>query len=394
LLGVYVGCHQPNASESSKDHTTIKIGFFGDLSGPTFNFGESAKNGILMAADEINQAGGIDGRRIDVVIEDDGGSPEKAALLTGKLIDHDKVVAIIGGGTSSNSRAAAPKAQAAKIPLISPSSTDPAVTQAGDYIFRACFVDAFQGEVMSHFAVNTLKAKKAAILFDFNSPYGRGLTDYFELSFSKLGGQIVSKLSYTQGDVDFKGQLSTFQAAAPDVIYIPGYYGDVALIAKQARMIGLTQPLLGADGWDAPELWQLAGDALNGSYITTHYSVDDPSPAIQRFVQEYKQRYGNLLPDAHAALAYDAMRVLADAIARSRSTDPTLLRDALAATKGFAGVTGVISMDSERNAVKPAVVLKLQDAKYIYQETIQPETAVTPSPSPSPSPSVSKKKKR
>jgi branched-chain amino acid transport system substrate-binding protein len=394
LLGVYVGCHQPNAYESSKDHTTIKIGFFGDLSGPTFNFGESAKNGILMAADEINQAGGIDGRRIDVVIEDDGGSPEKAALLTGKLIDHDKVVAIIAGGTSSNSRAAAPKAQAAKIPLISPSSTDPAVTQAGDYIFRACFVDAFQGEVMAHFAVNTLKAKKAAILFDFNSPYGRGLTDYFELSFSKLGGQIVSKLSYTQGDVDFKGQLSTFQAAAPDVIYIPGYYGDVALIAKQARMIGLTQPLLGADGWDAPELWQLAGDALNGSYITTHYSVDDPSPAIQRFVQEYKQRYGNLLPDAHAALAYDAMRVLADAIARSRSTDPTLLRDALAATKGFAGVTGVISMDSERNAVKPAVVLKLQDAKYIYQETIQPETAVTPSPSPSPSPSVTKKKKR
>ena len=394
LLAVFIGCHQPNASESSKDHTTIKIGFFGDLSGPTFNFGESAKNGILMAADEINQAGGIDGRRIDVVIDDDGGSPEKAALLTGKLIDHDKVVAIIGGGTSSNSRAAAPKAQAAKIPLISPSSTDPAVTQAGDYIFRACFVDAFQGEVMAHFAVNTLKAKKAAILFDFNSPYGRGLTDYFELSFSKLGGQIVSKLSYTQGDVDFKGQLSTFQAAAPDVIYIPGYYGDVALIAKQARMIGLTQPLLGADGWDAPELWQLAGDALNGSYITTHYSVDDPSPAIQRFVQEYKQRYGNLLPDAHAALAYDAMRVLADAIARSRSTDPTLLRDALAATKGFAGVTGVISMDSERNAVKPAVVLKLQDAKYIYQETIQPETAVTPSPSPSPSPSVSKKKKR
>jgi branched-chain amino acid transport system substrate-binding protein len=394
LLAVYIGCHQPNASESSKDHTTIKIGFFGDLSGPTFNFGESAKNGILMAADEINQAGGIDGRRIDVVIDDDGGSPEKAALLTGKLIDHDRVVAIIGGGTSSNSRAAAPKAQAAQIPLISPSSTDPAVTQAGDYIFRACFVDAFQGEVMAHFAVNTLKAKKAAILFDFNSPYGRGLTDYFELSFSKLGGQIVSKLSYTQGDVDFKGQLSTFQAAAPDVIYIPGYYGDVALIAKQARMIGLTQPLLGADGWDAPELWQLAGDALNGSYITTHYSVDDPSPAIQRFVQEYKQRYGNLLPDAHAALAYDAMRVLADAIARSRSTDPTLLRDALAATKGFAGVTGVISMDSERNAVKPAVVLKLQDAKYIYQETIQPETAVTPSPSPSPSPTVTKKKKR
>jgi len=387
LLGLSVGCRK--SSEPPKDHTTIKIGFFGDLSGPTFNFGESAKNGILMAADEINLSGGIDGRRIDVVIDDDGGSPEKAATLTARLIDQDKVVAIIAGGTSGNSRAAAPKAQSAKIPLISPSSTDPAVTQVGDYIFRACFVDAFQGEVMARFAANTLKAKKAAILFDFNSPYGRGLTDYFELSFSKLGGQIVSKLSYTQGDVDFKGQLSTLQSSAPDVIYIPGYYGDVAVIAKQARMIGLTQPLLGADGWDAPELWQLGGDALNGSFITTHYSVDDPSPAIQRFVQDYKQRYGNLLPDAHAALAYDAMRVLSDAIVRAHTTEATKLRDALAKTKGFAGVTGVISMDSDRNAVKPAVVLKLQDAKYIYQETIQPEL---PAPSPSPSPSSTKKK--
>jgi len=348
-----------------------------------------------MAADEINLAGGIDGRRLDIVIDDDGGSPEKAASLTARLIDEDKVVAIIAGGTSGNSRAAAPKAQASRIPLISPSSTDPAVTQVGDYIFRACFVDAFQGEVMARFAVNTLKAKKAAILFDFNSPYGRGLTDYFELSFSKLGGQIVNKLSYTQGDSDFKGQLSTIQSSAPDVIYIPGYYGDVAVIAKQARMIGLTQPLLGADGWDAPELWQLGGDALSGSYITTHYSVDDPSPAIQRFVHEYKQRYGNLLPDAHAALAYDAMRVLVDAIVRAKTTDPVQVREALAKTKDFAGVTGVISMDPERNAVKPAVVLKLEDAKYIYQETIQPQgvnQTPTPVSSPSPSPTVKRRK--
>ncbi len=388
-----VSC-RPGSSGPAKDHSTIKIGFFGDLSGPTFNFGESAKNGLLMAADEINLGGGVDGRRIDVVIDDDGGSPEKAAFLTARLIDEDKVVAIIAGGTSGNSRAAAPKAQASKIPLIAPSSTDPAVTQVGDYIFRACFVDAFQGEVMARFAVNSLKAKKAAILFDFNSPYGRGLTDYFELSFSKLGGQIVGKLSYTQGDVDFKGQLSTIQAAQPDVIYIPGYYGDVAVIAKQARMIGITQPLLGADGWDAPELWQLAGDALNGSYITTHYSIDDPSPAIARFVQEYKQRYGNLLPDAHAALAYDGMRVLVDAIVRARTTEAGALRDALAKTKDFAGVTGVISMDPDRNAVKPAVVLKLQDAKYIYQETIQPQEAppATPTPASSPSPTAKRKK--
>lgn len=384
-----IGCgRQTNSNQP--DRSPIKIGFFGDLSGPTFNFGQSAKNGMLMAVDQINLAGGINGRRIDVVMDDDHGSPEQAAELTGKLIGQDHVVSIIAAGTSGNSRAAAPKAQAAHIPMISPSSTDPAVTQTGEYIFRACFVDAFQGEVMARFAAQTLGAKKAAILFDFNSPYGRGLTDFFELSFAKLGGQIVAKPSYMQGDTDFKGQLSTIQVNDPDVIYIPGYYNDVAVIAKQARAIGLKQPLLGGDGWDAPELWQLAGDSLNISYITTHYSADDPSPAIQTFVHEYKQRYGNLVPDAHAALAYDATRVLANAIERAGSTEPAKIRDALAATKDFPGVTGIISMNSERNAVKPAVVLKLEDARYIYQETLQP-TAVTAASSPSPSPSPKKR---
>ena len=386
-----VGCsRQPNPNE--RDRTPLKIGFFGDLSGPTFNFGQSAKNGVLMAAAQINQAGGINGRPIDVVLEDDHGSPELAAELAGKLITQDHVISIIAAGTSGNSRAAAPKAQAAHIPMISPSSTDPAVTQVGEYIFRACFVDAFQGEVMARFAAQTLGAKTAAILFDFNSPYGRGLTDFFELSFAKLGGQIVTKQSYTQNDVDFKGQLSTIQASEPDVVYIPGYYNDVAVIAKQARSIGLKQPLLGGDGWDAPELWPLAGDALNISYISTHYSMDDPSPAIQAFVQEYKQRYGNLAPDAHAALAYDATRVLAKAIERAGSIEGNKIRNALAETRDFAGVTGVISMDSDRNAVKPAVVLKLEDGSSIYQETLQPAVvSSTPTPVASPSP---KKKRR
>ena len=365
-------------ANDNADRSTIKIGYFGDLSGPTFNFGKSAINGVLLAADEINQGGGINHRRIDVVIEDDKGSPEEAARLAAKLIDQDKVIAIIAGGTSGNSLAAAPKAQSSQVPLISPSSTDPAVTQTGDYIFRACFVDTFQGEVMASFAIKTLKAQKAAILYDFNSPYGRGLTEYFKGSFTNLGGKIVSELTYTQGDPDFKGQLSTIRFAEPDVIYIPGYYGDVALIAKQARMIGLTQPLLGGDGWDAPELWQLGGDALNGAYISTHYSVDDPSPAIQAFVDTYKQRYGHQLPDAHAALAYDAARILFDALVRSGVTDSAKLRDALAQTKNFPGVTGIINIDANRNAVKPAVVLKLEDLKFIYQETIQPEASRPP----------------
>jgi len=382
-LALAFSCARKPQDGEKPDRSTIKIGYFGDLSGPTFNFGRSAINGVLLAAAEINQLGGINGRQIDVVIDDDKGSPEEAARLTAKLIDQDKVVAIIGGGTSGNNRAAAPKAFASHIPLIAPSSTDPAVTQAGDYIFRACFVDSFQGEVMAAFATNTLKAKKAAILFDFNSPYGRGLTEFFELSFAKLGGQIVNKQSYTQGDADFKGQLSSIKAAEPDVIYIPGYYGDVAVIAKQARALGLIQPLLGGDGWDAPELWQLGGDALNNSYITTHYSVDNPSPTIQSFVHEYKQRYGNLVPDAHAALAYDATRLLFDAIKRAGTTDGASVRDALAQTRNFAGVTGVINMDADRNAVKPAVVLKLQDASFIYQETIEPKNVAPATPSPS-----------
>jgi branched-chain amino acid transport system substrate-binding protein len=387
LVALAVSCKRQEVGES-KERGTIKIGYFGDLSGPTFNFGQSAINGVLLAADKINQAGGINGRQLDVVIEDDQGSPERAATVVNKLIDQDKVVALIGGGASGNSLAAAPRAQSAKIPLIAPSSTNPAVTRTGDYIFRACFIDAFHGEVMAKFASNTLKVKKAAIMLDFNSPYSRGLTEFFELSFTKLGGQVVSKQSYTQGDPDYKGQLNSIRAAEPDVIYVPGYYGDVAIIAKQARQLGLTQPLLGGDGWDAPELWELGGDALNGSYISNHYSVEDPSPAIQEFVHDYKLRYGNLAPDAHAALAYDAMRFLAEAIQQAGTTDGPKLRDALAQTKNFSGVTGMISIDSERNAVKPAVVLKLQDTKYIYQETIQPEAAAavksTLSPSVSP----------
>jgi branched-chain amino acid transport system substrate-binding protein len=373
--------------KNAEDRATIQIGLFGDLTGPTFNFGLSAKNGVLMAADEINQAGGINGHMIDIVIEDDKGSPEEAAQVTGKLIDRYKVIAIIGAGASGNSLAAAPRAQSAHLPLIAPSSTNPAVTQAGDYIFRACFIDAFQGEVMAKFAANTLKAKKAAIMLDFNSPYSRGLTEFFEFSFAKLGGEIVVQQSYQQGDADYRGQLSLIKAANPDVIYIPGYYGDVAIIARQARQLGLAMPLLGADGWDAPELWELGGDALNGSYISNHYSADDPSETIQKFVHGYRQRYGNLTPDAHAALAYDALRFLVEAIQRAGTTEGPKLREALAETKNFAGVTGIISMDGNRNAVKPAVILKLEDARYIYQETIQPEAAsamITASPSFSP----------
>jgi branched-chain amino acid transport system substrate-binding protein len=359
----------------------IVVGYYGDLSGRTSNFGQSTKNGVEMAADEINKAGGIDGRHIQILSEDDEGRPEKAATVVTKLIDQDRVIALLGEVASGNTLAAAPKAQAAKVPMISPSSTNPAVTQVGDYISRVCFIDPFQGDVMAKFAINTLKAKKAAIMLDFNSPYSRGLTEFFEASFKKLGGEIVDKQSYTQGDRDYKGQLTAIRAKAPDVIYVPGYYGEVGVIAKQAKQLDIKAPLLGGDGWDSTQLWDLGGDALNGDYISNHYSVDDPSPAIVKFVADYKARYGNV-PDALAALGYDSMQVLADSIKRAGTTAGPQLKDAIAATKNFVGVTGTISLDADRNAVKPAVVLKLEDKKYIYVETIYPEGMSAPAKAP------------
>jgi branched-chain amino acid transport system substrate-binding protein len=378
---VSFACERRGGPGAGGETGQIVIGYYGDLTGRTSNFGVSTRNGVLMAADEINKAGGINGRQITILSEDDEGRPEKAATVVTKLIDQDRVIALLGEVASGNSLAAAPKAQSARVPMISPSSTNPAVTQVGDYIFRVCFIDPFQGEVMAKFAANTLKAKTAAIMLDFNSPYSRGLTEFFEKSFTKLGGQIVSKQSYTQGDRDYKGQLTSIRSLNPDVIYVPGYYGEVGVIAKQAKQLGIQQPLLGGDGWDAPQLWELGGDSLNGSYMSNHYSVEDPSPAIQKFVTEFRGRY-SVVPDALAALGYDAMRVLADALKRAGTAEGPKLRDAIAATKDFAGVTGVITINAERNAVKPAVVLKLQDGKYVYQETINPDAPVAANISP------------
>ena len=298
-------------------------------------------------------------RKSNSVIEDDQGTPEKAKTVISKLISQDKVQAVIGEVASTNSLAAAPVAQEAKIPMISPSSTNPQVTEKGDYISRVCFIDPFQGSVMAKFAANTLKAKTAAIFGDVNSDYSKGLTQFFEQEFTKLGGKVLAKESYTQQDPDFKGQLTKIRQLNPDVIYIPGYYGQVGIIAKQARELGMNQPLLGGDGWDSPDLWKLGGDALKNAYISNHYSAENPAPEIQNFVKNYTAKYG-AAPDSLAALAYDAAKVLADAIKRAGGAgDSAKLKDAINATKDFAGVTGSITLDANRNAVKPAVVLEL-----------------------------------
>ncbi len=367
-----------NGSTSTGD--TIKVGVYGDLTGPTASFGQSTKNGVELAVAEINAAGGVNGKKIELVIEDDQGTPEKAKTVISKLISQDKVQAVIGEVASTNSLAAAPVAQEAKIPMISPSSTNPQVTEKGDYISRVCFIDPFQGSVMAKFAANTLKAKTAAIFGDVNSDYSKGLTTFFEQEFTKLGGKVIAKESYTQQDPDFKGQLTKIRQLNPDVIYIPGYYGQVGIIAKQARELGMNQPLLGGDGWDSPDLWKLGGDALKNAYISNHYSAENPAPEIQNFVKNYTAKFG-AAPDSLAALAYDAAKVLADAIKRAGGAgDSAKLKDAINSTKNFAGVTGSITLDANRNAVKPAVVLELtpSESKFTYKETIYPEGMTPP----------------
>ena len=349
----------------------IVVGEYGSLTGNTATFGQSTKNGSEMAFAEINQAGGLLGKQVKLIVEDDQSKPEEAATAVTKLINQNNVQAVLGEVASSRSLAAAPICQGAKVPMVTPSSTNPKVTQVGDYIFRVCFTDIQQGEADAKFAAKSLKLKKAAILYDVRNDYSVGLRLVFMQKFKEYGGEIVAEQSYSEGDSDFRAQLTQLKSVNPEIIYVPGYYTEVGTIARQARDLGITVPLCGGDGWDSPRLWEIGGKALNGCYFSNHYSVDDPAPAVQKFVADYKAKYG-ATPDALAALGYDAARIYADAVKRANSAEPSKVRDALAATKNFSGVTGSITIDAERNAVKPVVILKVQDGKKVFQERIEP----------------------
>ena len=371
LLAATLFAMSCSRSQEGQEQNEIVIGEFGSLTGTTATFGISTKNGIDMAVDEVNKTGGLLGKRVRVIVEDDQGRPEEAQTVVTKLITRDRVVAVLGEVASSRTLAAAPVAQQNRIPMISPSSTNPRVTQIGDYIFRVCFIDPFQGFVMAKFATNTLKVKNVAILRDIKNDYSVGLADVFVENFKQLGGSIVADVSYSEGDTDFSAQLTAIKPRNPQAIFVPGYYMEVGLIARQAKSLGLTVPLLGGDGWDSPKLTEIGGEALNGSYYSNHSSMDDPNPLIQKFVAEYKARY-NEGPDALAALGYDSAQILFDAMRRANTTDPAQVRDALAQTKDFPGVTGRITIDQDRNAVKPAVVLRVKDGKLEYVETVSP----------------------
>ena len=348
----------------------IKVGEFVSMSGGSASFGQSSHNGTVLAVDEINAAGGLLGRKIDLISEDDRSVPGEPATIVRKLISQDQVIAVLGEIASSKSLEAAPICQENHIPMISPGSTNAKVTEVGDYIFRACFIDPFQGSVMAKFALSK-GWKNVALLVDVKQDYCVGLAEAFRKAFTAGGGTIVKIQQYSTGDKDFRAQITSIKAEHPDAIFVPGYYGEVALIARQARQFGIKAPLLGGDGWVGESLLKVAGNALDGSFFSNHYSQDDPSPVIQNFVKTYQSKYGGK-PDAMAALGYDSAKILADAIGRAGTTDEPKLRDTIAATKDFKGVTGDITLDARRNATKAAVILTIANGGFKFVQRVAP----------------------
>jgi len=379
LLPMLMGSScRTGSNNSGRGEDKIRIGLLMCMTGDTANFGISSSNAIRMVADEVNKTGGINGKQIELLLQDDRSDATEAANITTRFVSQDGVHAIIGEVGSSRTLAAAPIAQNAKIPMLTPSSTNPDVTKKGNYIFRSCFMDTVQGPAMAQFAAKSLNARRAALMIDRRNDYSTGLEKPITDVFLKLGGQIVLVQSYQAGDQDFNAQLTSIKGANPDVVFVPGYYGDVGLIAKQARDKGLNAPLVGGDGWDSPSLYQIGGSALDGCYFTNHYSPDDSDPRVQKFVKDYRSLYG-AVPDALAATGYDAALIMFDAIKRATSLDGAAIRDALAATKDFPGVTGTITFNENRDAVKPIMMIKIEaGGKFVVQERMQIEGATKP----------------
>ncbi len=373
-LALVAGCTKKtdtSGTDTTSGSDEIVVGEVLSMTGNEATFGSSTNSGTKLAVEEINAAGGIKGKKVRVITLDNQGKPEEAATAVTKLITQNKVIAVLGEVASSRSLAMAPIAQQYKIPMVSPSSTNPKVTEVGDNIFRVCFIDPFQGKVMAKFA-SEQKYKKVAVLRDVKNDYSVGLADVFVEEFKKLGGTIVIDQSYSAGDIDFKAQLTAIKAKAPEAIFVPGYYTDVGLIALQAKKdVGLKVPLLGGDGWDSPKLTEVAGDALNGSFFSNHYSTEDKSPLVQDFIKRFQTKF-NVVPDGLAAMGYDAAKVLFDAMGRATTLSAGDIRAALASTRDFPGVTGKITMDDKRNPVKPAVVIKISGKDFKYQSTVNP----------------------
>ncbi|MDF2634625.1 MAG: hypothetical protein K0R78_1499 [Pelosinus sp.] len=371
VAGLLTGC----GSSASKD---IKIGVVYELTGSTASFGTAAANGAKLAFKEINANGGVLGKQIQIAVADNKGEPSESSNAMTKVISQDKVIAVTGFTTSSNGIAGSTVAEANKIPFVAAATTNPKVTldentgKVKNYTFRVCFIDPFQGTVGANFVINSLKAKNAAVMIDNSSDYSKGLSKFFKDAFIKGGGSIAIEEAYLQNDQDFKTLLTKIKANNPDVIYVPGYYGEVGKIIKQAREIGITVPFVGGDGWDSPKLAEIGGpEALNNTFFTNHYSVEDNSPKSKAFLDAFQKEYGQV-PDAMAVLGYDAAYALVDAIKRANSTESEKIREALAKTKDFQGVTGALTLNDTHDAIKSAVIIEMKNGKQVYRETVKP----------------------
>ncbi|MDP4235592.1 MAG: ABC transporter substrate-binding protein, partial [Bacteroidota bacterium] len=347
----------------------ILIGEFASLTGSTAVFGQSAHDGIQLAIEEANARGGVLHKQIKLITEDDQSKSEDAVSAVNKLISHDHVVALLGEVASSRTFAGGAVAQISKIPMISPASTNAGVLEIGDFVFRACFNDAFQGTAMAAFAAKSLHAKKAVVLTDVRQDYCMTLANSFSAAFSEDGCEIVSQQAYSSGDRDFSQIIKSIEHSHPDVIYIPGYYDDVSLFVRQVRDHGLMTPILGGDGWDSPELTRGLEKAFNNTYFSNHFAPDDPNERVQTFVTNYKKRFGQE-PTSIAALGYDAAGILIDAISRAKGTDSISVRNSISSTKDFSGVTGTITIDQNRNSKKPLTILRIVDGKNVFAQNI------------------------
>lgn len=361
---VVSGCTKKNANE-------IVIGHFASMTGSEATFGTSTDDGIRMAIEEVNNAGGIKGKKVKLITMDDQGKAEEATSVVTRLIQQEKVVAILGEVASGRSLAAAPIAQKSKVPMVTPSSTNQKVTEIGNYIFRTCFIDPFQGTVMAAFAINNLKVKKVAVLRDVKSDYSVGLADFFIAKFKELGGTVIADVSYQAGDVDFKAQLTQLKSKNPEAIFVPGYYTEVGLVALQARELGIKVPLLGGDGWDSPKLHEIGKQAIEGGYFSNHYASDSTDPIAQEFTKKYTEKYKKV-PDGMAATGYDGARILLQAMANAPTVDSENIRNELAKIRDFAGVTGKITMNEKRDAIKSAVVVQVAGDKYKFISNVNP----------------------
>jgi branched-chain amino acid transport system substrate-binding protein len=366
-LIAFSSCKKAPETTASVD---IPVGEFASLTGATASFGQSSHKGTQMAIDEVNAAGGVLGKKLRLITEDDQSRPGEAATVVRKMISRDHIIALLGEVASSRSLEAAPICQQAGIPMISPASTNPKVTEVGDQIFRVCFIDPFQGTVLSKFALSK-GWKRVAILTDVKQDYSVGLSQFFKNHITANGGEVVSEQSYSSGDKDFKAQLTAVKGSQPDAILASGYYTEAGLIALQARELQIAAPLLGGDGWDSPSLVEVGGKAIEGSFFSNHFSVEDPSPMIQEFLKKYRAKY-NSEPDAMAALGYDSAMILVDAIKRAGVTEGPKLKAAIADTRDFVAVTGKITLNKERNADKSAVMLVIKDGQFRYVETVAP----------------------